>query len=173
MKGCIFVMDVITVIKLPLYGLLFLFSSITYSPLHFIPNYIDSAATVCFIKFHSICSIVVAQFFFSEQTFLISYRLTFSLPLSFILLYSDMPKPPEGDVFILPDEYKFIPRNKRAVLMKNQHNQKLNVEMLVVVDRKMMDNHGHENITTYVLTVLNMVRTVLDIEAKIKTKICL
>ncbi|TKS81811.1 disintegrin and metalloproteinase with thrombospondin motifs 16 [Collichthys lucidus] len=68
-----------------------------------------------------------------------------------------MPKPPEGDVFILPDEYKFIPRNKRAVLTKNQGNQKLNVEMLVVVDRKMMDNHGHENITTYVLTVLNMV----------------
>lgn len=69
-----------------------------------------------------------------------------------------MPKPPEGDIFILPDEYKFIPRNKRAVLMKNQHNQRLNVETLVVVDRKMMDNHGHENITTYVLTVLNMVR---------------
>ncbi|CAJ1061780.1 A disintegrin and metalloproteinase with thrombospondin motifs 16 [Xyrichtys novacula] len=68
-----------------------------------------------------------------------------------------MPKPPEGDVFILPDEYKFVPRNKRAVLMKNQVNQRLNVEMLVVVDKKMMDNHGHENITTYVLTVLNMV----------------
>lgn len=145
-----------------------------HQSLHFLPNYIDSAATVCFIKFHSICSIVVAQFVcFSEQTFVITYRLTFSLPLSFILLCSDMPKPPGGDVFILPDEYKFIPRNKRAVLMKNQHNQKLNVEMLVVVDRKMMDNHGHENITTYVLTVLNMVRTVLDIEAKIKTKICL
>lgn len=70
-----------------------------------------------------------------------------------------MPKPPEDGAFILPDEYKFIPRNKRAVLMKTQHNRKLNVEMLVVVDRKMMDNHGHENITTYVLTVLNMVRT--------------
>uniref|UniRef100_A0A3P8Q569 ADAM metallopeptidase with thrombospondin type 1 motif, 16 n=1 Tax=Astatotilapia calliptera TaxID=8154 RepID=A0A3P8Q569_ASTCA len=69
----------------------------------------------------------------------------------------DMPKPPEEDIFILPDEYKFIPRNKRAVLMKNKANQGLNVETLVVVDRKMMDNHGHENITTYVLTVLNMV----------------
>ncbi|XP_013858887.1 A disintegrin and metalloproteinase with thrombospondin motifs 16 isoform X2 [Austrofundulus limnaeus] len=68
-----------------------------------------------------------------------------------------MPKPPEEDVFILPDEYKVLPRNKRALLMKNQHSQKLNVETLVVVDRKMMDNHGHENITTYVLTVLNMV----------------
>lgn len=73
-----------------------------------------------------------------------------------------MPKPPEEDVFILPDEYKFIPRNKRAVLMKNQANQKLNVETLVVVDRKMMDNHGHENITTYVLTVLNMVSAMLE-----------
>uniref|UniRef100_A0A669BLV2 ADAM metallopeptidase with thrombospondin type 1 motif 16 n=1 Tax=Oreochromis niloticus TaxID=8128 RepID=A0A669BLV2_ORENI len=68
-----------------------------------------------------------------------------------------MPKPPEEDIFILPDEYKFIPRNKRAVLMKNKASQGLNVETLVVVDRKMMDNHGHENITTYVLTVLNMV----------------
>lgn len=69
-----------------------------------------------------------------------------------------MPKPPEEDTFVLPDEYKFIPRNKRAVLGKSQVNHKLNVETLVVVDRKMMDNHGHENITTYVLTVLNMVR---------------
>lgn len=76
-----------------------------------------------------------------------------------LLSHLDMPKPPEDDAFILPDEYKFIPRNKRAVLMKDQHSRKLNVEMLVVVDRKMMDNHGHENITTYVLTVLNMVRT--------------
>ncbi|KAL6108924.1 adamts16 [Pungitius sinensis] len=68
-----------------------------------------------------------------------------------------MPKPPEEDAFILPDEYGINPRNKRAVPMKNQANQKLNVETLVVVDRKMMENHGHENITTYVLTVLNMV----------------
>ncbi|KAJ4931400.1 hypothetical protein JOQ06_025697, partial [Pogonophryne albipinna] len=68
-----------------------------------------------------------------------------------------MPKPPEEDVFTLPDEYNFTPRSKRAVLMKNKGNEKLNVETLVVVDKKMMDNHGHENITTYVLTVLNMV----------------
>lgn len=86
---------------------------------------------------------------------------------SFILLHSDMPKPPGEDIFILPDEYKFIPRNKRAVLMKNKHNQRLNVEMLVVVDRKMMDNHGHENITTYVLTVLNMVRAVFSIRMSV------
>lgn len=87
-----------------------------------------------------------------------SIHMASSLSKSSVLLYSDMPKPPEEDVFILPDEYKFLPRNKRAVLMKNQGNQRLNVEMLVVVDRQMMDNHGHENITTYVLTVLNMVR---------------
>uniref|UniRef100_A0A3Q2SX69 ADAM metallopeptidase with thrombospondin type 1 motif 16 n=1 Tax=Fundulus heteroclitus TaxID=8078 RepID=A0A3Q2SX69_FUNHE len=73
------------------------------------------------------------------------------------IIFTDMPKPPAEDVFILPDEYKFVPRNKRAVLMKDQPNQKLNVETLVVVDKEMMDNHGHENITTYVLTVLNMV----------------
>lgn len=70
-----------------------------------------------------------------------------------------MPKPLEGDSFFLPDEYAFVPRNKREVMMKNQPgDQKLNVETLVVVDKKMMENHGHQNITTYVLTVLNMVR---------------
>lgn len=72
-----------------------------------------------------------------------------------------MPKPPEEDLFLLPDEYKFIARNKRAVFPKNRDLQRLNVETLVVVDRKMMDNHGHDNITTYALTVLNMVREML------------
>ncbi|XP_072534970.1 A disintegrin and metalloproteinase with thrombospondin motifs 16 [Salminus brasiliensis] len=70
-----------------------------------------------------------------------------------------MPKPPEEDIYILPDEYKVLPRGKRAVMFQTPPKQKLNVETLVVVDQKMMDNHGHENITTYVLTVLNMVST--------------
>ncbi|MBN3299948.1 ATS16 metalloproteinase, partial [Amia calva] len=70
-----------------------------------------------------------------------------------------MPKPPEEDIYILPDEYKYISRNKRAVMFKSQGRQKLNVETLVVVDKKMMENHGQENITTYVLTILNMVST--------------
>uniref|UniRef100_A0A8C1FW94 ADAM metallopeptidase with thrombospondin type 1 motif 16 n=1 Tax=Cyprinus carpio carpio TaxID=630221 RepID=A0A8C1FW94_CYPCA len=70
-----------------------------------------------------------------------------------------MPKPPEEDIYIFPDEYKFMPRGKRAIMFKPQKHKRLNVEALVVVDRKMMDNHGHENITTYVLTVLNMVST--------------
>ncbi|XP_030639093.1 A disintegrin and metalloproteinase with thrombospondin motifs 16 [Chanos chanos] len=70
-----------------------------------------------------------------------------------------MPKPPQDDLYILPDEYKYAGRGKRAVMFKTNSNQKLNVETLVVVDRKMMENHGHENITTYVLTVLNMVST--------------
>ena len=68
----------------------------------------------------------------------------------------DMPKPPKEDLFILPDEYKSCVRQKRS-LLKSHRNEELNVETLVVVDKKMMQNHGHENITTYVLTVLNMV----------------
>ncbi|XP_027724801.1 A disintegrin and metalloproteinase with thrombospondin motifs 16 [Vombatus ursinus] len=67
-----------------------------------------------------------------------------------------MPKPPKEDLFILPDEYKYPLRNKRS-LLKTHKNNELNVETLVVVDKKMMQNHGHENITTYVLTILNMV----------------
>ncbi|XP_066216894.1 A disintegrin and metalloproteinase with thrombospondin motifs 16 isoform X2 [Saccopteryx leptura] len=67
-----------------------------------------------------------------------------------------MPKPPKEDLFILPDEYKSCSRHKRS-LLKSHRNEELNVETLVVVDKKMMQNHGHENITTYVLTILNMV----------------
>ncbi|KAM6224390.1 A disintegrin and metalloproteinase with thrombospondin motifs 16 [Rhynchocyon petersi] len=67
-----------------------------------------------------------------------------------------MPKPPHEDLFIFPDEYKSSLRHKRA-LLKSHRNEELNVETLVVVDKKMMENHGHENITTYVLTILNMV----------------
>ncbi|XP_048118097.1 A disintegrin and metalloproteinase with thrombospondin motifs 16 [Alosa alosa] len=71
-----------------------------------------------------------------------------------------MPKPPPDDIRILPDEYPLLPRSKRAApLHGTPSGQKLNVETLVVVDRKMMENHGHENVTTYVLTVLNMVST--------------
>lgn len=69
---------------------------------------------------------------------------------------TDMPQPPKDDLYILPDEYKPSSRPKRS-LLKSHRNEELNVETLVVVDRKMMENHGHGNITTYVLTVLNMV----------------
>ncbi|XP_028638577.1 A disintegrin and metalloproteinase with thrombospondin motifs 16 [Grammomys surdaster] len=67
-----------------------------------------------------------------------------------------MPQPPSDDLYILPDEYKSSSRHKRS-LLKSHRNEELNVETLVVVDRKMMHSHGHENITTYVLTILNMV----------------
>ncbi|XP_034267697.1 A disintegrin and metalloproteinase with thrombospondin motifs 16 isoform X2 [Pantherophis guttatus] len=67
-----------------------------------------------------------------------------------------MPQPPGGDTYILPDEYNPLLRNKRS-LLKVHKTKEFNVETLVVVDRKMMQNHGYENITTYVLTVLNMV----------------
>lgn len=67
-----------------------------------------------------------------------------------------MPQPPEEDLFILPDEYASCSRHKRS-LLKSHRNEELNVETLVVVDRKMIRAHGHENITTYVLTILNMV----------------
>ncbi|XP_048223992.1 A disintegrin and metalloproteinase with thrombospondin motifs 16 [Perognathus longimembris pacificus] len=67
-----------------------------------------------------------------------------------------MPQPPTEDLFVLPDEYAPGPRHKRS-LLKSPRQEELNVETLVVVDNKMMQNHGHDNITTYVLTVLNMV----------------
>ncbi|XP_036081423.1 A disintegrin and metalloproteinase with thrombospondin motifs 16 isoform X2 [Rousettus aegyptiacus] len=67
-----------------------------------------------------------------------------------------MPKPPAEDLFVLPDEYPPGPRSKRAV-PTSRRNEELNVETLVVVDTQMLLKHGRDNVTTYVLTILNMV----------------
>lgn len=74
----------------------------------------------------------------------------------------DTPKPPAEDRFILPDEYATPEagepaRAKRSPINSNRVGG-LNVETLVVADRKMLEKHGRENVTTYVLTVMNMVR---------------
>ncbi|XP_016887811.1 A disintegrin and metalloproteinase with thrombospondin motifs 18 isoform X1 [Cynoglossus semilaevis] len=71
------------------------------------------------------------------------------------------PKPPPGDRFIMPDEF-LIPqlegqaRAKRSPIDSNRVGG-LNVETLVVADRKMLEKHGRDNVTTYILTVMNMV----------------
>lgn len=81
-------------------------------------------------------------------------------PSLFALL--DAPKPPAEDPFIMPDEFA-IPeaegpgRAKRSPINTNRVGG-LNVETLVVADRKMLEKHGRDNVTTYVLTVMNMVR---------------
>ncbi|XP_026527787.1 A disintegrin and metalloproteinase with thrombospondin motifs 18 [Notechis scutatus] len=66
------------------------------------------------------------------------------------------PKPPTENTFILSDEYGSQVRLKRSPI-KNQKGGSLNVETLVVADRKMLEKHSKENITTYILTVMNMV----------------
>ncbi len=48
-------------------------------------------------------------------------------------------------------------RAKRSPIYSNRVGG-LNVETLVVADRKMLEKHGRDNVTTYVLTVMNMVR---------------
>ncbi|XP_067853626.1 A disintegrin and metalloproteinase with thrombospondin motifs 18 [Heptranchias perlo] len=67
-----------------------------------------------------------------------------------------MPKPPVEDIHILPDEYSSRSRLKRSDL-DSRKSRGLTVETLVVADKKMMEKHGKENITTYILTVMNMV----------------
>lgn len=60
----------------------------------------------------------------------------------------------------MPDEFA-VPevegpgRGKRSPISNRVGG--LNVETLVVADRKMLEKHGRENVTTYVLTVMNMV----------------
>ncbi|XP_033847617.1 A disintegrin and metalloproteinase with thrombospondin motifs 18 isoform X1 [Periophthalmus magnuspinnatus] len=71
------------------------------------------------------------------------------------------PKPPTVDRFIMPDEFatpgeEGAGRSKRSPILSNRVGS-LNVETLVVADRKMLEKHGRDNVTTYVLTVMNMV----------------
>uniref|UniRef100_A0A7N8Y400 ADAM metallopeptidase with thrombospondin type 1 motif, 18 n=1 Tax=Mastacembelus armatus TaxID=205130 RepID=A0A7N8Y400_9TELE len=71
------------------------------------------------------------------------------------------PQPPAEDHFIMPDEFVTpemgeTGRSKRSPINSNKVGG-LNVETLVVADRKMLEKHGRDNVTTYVLTVMNMV----------------
>uniref|UniRef100_A0A452IU28 A disintegrin and metalloproteinase with thrombospondin motifs 18 n=1 Tax=Gopherus agassizii TaxID=38772 RepID=A0A452IU28_9SAUR len=66
------------------------------------------------------------------------------------------PKPPTEDTYILSDEYGSSARFKRSAV-KTQKSGSLNVETLVVADKKMLEKHGKDNVTTYILTVMNMV----------------
>lgn len=100
---------------------------------------------------------------------LIAKSLSVSLPPSFsppfrpsLFTLLDAPKPPAEDSFIMSDEFA-IPvaegpgRAKRSPINSNRVGS-LNVETLVVADRKMLEKHGRDNVTTYILTVMNMVR---------------
>ncbi|KAG9352449.1 hypothetical protein JZ751_020863, partial [Albula glossodonta] len=66
------------------------------------------------------------------------------------------PKPPSEDRLFMPDEPELQGRAKRSPIPSNKAGG-LNVETLVVADQKMLEKHGRENVTTYILTVMNMV----------------
>ena len=59
----------------------------------------------------------------------------------------------------MSDECGPAGRAKRSPIPASGSSQAggLNVETLVVADRKMLEKHGRENVTTYILTVMNMV----------------
>ncbi|XP_036605930.1 A disintegrin and metalloproteinase with thrombospondin motifs 18 [Trichosurus vulpecula] len=64
------------------------------------------------------------------------------------------PKPPTDDTYVRVDEYMSTGRLRRSA---GKSQRGLNVETLVVADKKMVEKHGKENVTTYILTVMNMV----------------
>uniref|UniRef100_A0A5F8G1Q7 A disintegrin and metalloproteinase with thrombospondin motifs 18 n=1 Tax=Monodelphis domestica TaxID=13616 RepID=A0A5F8G1Q7_MONDO len=64
------------------------------------------------------------------------------------------PKPPTDDTYVRVDEYVSTGRLRRSA---GKAQRGLNVETLVVADKKMVEKHGKENVTTYILTVMNMV----------------
>ncbi|XP_072574335.1 A disintegrin and metalloproteinase with thrombospondin motifs 18 [Paramormyrops kingsleyae] len=66
------------------------------------------------------------------------------------------PKPPAEGWLAMDDEFGGQGRPKRSPIPPSKAGA-LNVETLVVADRKMVEKHGRENVTTYVLTVMNMV----------------
>ncbi|XP_053305766.1 A disintegrin and metalloproteinase with thrombospondin motifs 18 [Spea bombifrons] len=66
------------------------------------------------------------------------------------------PRPPKKDMYIRPDEYTNPPRSKRSAA-RSQHSESLVVETLVVADKKMVEKHGRDSVTTYILTIMNMV----------------
>ncbi|XP_022253251.1 A disintegrin and metalloproteinase with thrombospondin motifs 16-like, partial [Limulus polyphemus] len=72
-----------------------------------------------------------------------------------------MPHKPKKKQHWLPDEFPKPTRQKRALHSPEEfnldRNRRRNVETLVVVDKDMVKKHGAENVTTYVLTVFNMV----------------
>ncbi|XP_045149864.1 A disintegrin and metalloproteinase with thrombospondin motifs 18 [Echinops telfairi] len=64
------------------------------------------------------------------------------------------PKPPTEDAYLHLEEYGRSGRPRRSA---GKSQQGLTVETLVVADKKMVDRHGKGNVTTYILTVMNMV----------------
>lgn len=81
-----------------------------------------------------------------------------TLPQTEFYFLLDAPKPPTEETYIRSDEYGTSARFRRSSA-KIQKNGSLNVETLVVADKKMVEKHGKENVTTYILTVMNMVRS--------------
>lgn len=75
-----------------------------------------------------------------------------------LLSPTDAPKPPAEDAYLRFDEYGGAGRPRRSA-RKSQKG--LNVETLVVADAKMVEKHGKDDVTTYILTVMNMVRGIV------------
>lgn len=77
-----------------------------------------------------------------------------------------MPRKPRRRDHWLPDEFPASyrkPRTKRWApqddrKLQNSRRNRRSVETLVVADREMVRKHGTENVTTYLLTVFNMVK---------------
>ncbi|EGV91764.1 A disintegrin and metalloproteinase with thrombospondin motifs 18 [Cricetulus griseus] len=67
---------------------------------------------------------------------------------------TDAPKPPAEDTYLRFDEYGGTGRPRRSA---GKSQKGLNVETLVVADAKMVEKHGKGDVTTYILTVMNMV----------------
>ncbi|XP_031197366.1 A disintegrin and metalloproteinase with thrombospondin motifs 18 isoform X2 [Mastomys coucha] len=64
------------------------------------------------------------------------------------------PKPPPEDTYLRFDEYGGTGRPRRSA---GKSQKGLSVETLVVADAKMVEKHGKDDVTTYILTVMNMV----------------
>lgn len=135
--------------------------------------------TVYFLVCHRLSGACIRELAWKKEKQLLEAISSFSHPFSWVsallslhlILTTDTPKPPTEDHFVMPDEFELQSRVKRSEITSSKEGG-LNVETLVVADRKMLEKHGRDNVTTYVLTVMNMVSRAISSIFVEKTPCC-
>lgn len=135
--------------------------------------------TVYFLVCHRLSGACIRELAWKKEKQLFEAISSFSHPFSWVsallslhlILTTDTPKPPTEDHFVMPDEFELQSRVKRSEITSSKEGG-LNVETLVVADRKMLEKHGRDNVTTYVLTVMNMVSRAISSIVVEKTPCC-
>ncbi len=102
--------------------------------------------TVYFLVCHRLSGACIRELAWKKEKQLFEAISSFSHPFSWVsallslhlILTTDTPKPPTEDHFVMPDEFELQSRVKRSEITSSKEGG-LNVETLVVADRKMLE----------------------------------